>query len=90
MVPTKTLSVRLTEQQYSSLAEQADKEGTTIGTLAKRRIMQDQGKIITPGLAVTLSGIYNVLSLDPMTWNKKMKLNVKEGLKKVFDYLQKN
>ncbi len=90
MAPTKTLSVRLTEQQYSSLAKQADKEGTTIGTLAKRRIMQDQGKIITADLAVTLSGIYNVLSLDPMTWNKKMKLNVKEGLKKVYDYLQKD
>ena len=90
MASTKTLSVRLTEQQYSSLAEQADKEDTTIGTLSKRRIMQDQGKIITPDLAVTLVGIYNILSLDPMTWNREMKNNVKEGLKKVYDYLQKD
>ena len=90
MSKSKILSIRLSEQTYQELVSQAAAEEKTVGEIAKTRITNGNSTNITPDLVVTITGVYNILCLDPKSWNQEMQNQVKKGMSKIYAFLQKN
>ena len=81
-----TISVRLNNDEIEKLRKEASERHTTVSKLAKERIVRNCGcKVMSPDVFVTLTGVYNILSIDPAEWNKEMKRTVKSGLRRLHD-----
>ena len=90
---TKIIQFRITEEQYQSVLKEAERNNTTPNSLAARRLLcneYNKKNNITPDLILLLHGMYDMLNIDPMTWNEQLQNNYKEGLERLNVLLKTN
>ena len=90
---TRIIQFRITEEQYQAVLREAQKNNTTPNNLAARRLLCnefDKRNYITPELIILLHGMYDMLNIDPKTWNEQLQKNYMEGLKRLNVLLKTN
>ena len=91
MADKKTISFRVSEAEYNDLKDRADRTHSTISELVREQVLyMNSSRVLTPDIVVTLTGIYNILCLDPNEWNKDMKKTVRNGLRRLHDVCKEN
>lgn len=90
MEKTRHIQFRVTEMQYQKLKAEAQKEGIKVSELAARRALNNNNTgDISPSIALTLRGLYDMLEFGTDAWNDKMSLNYKEGLERLHVYFKR-
>lgn len=89
MEKTRHIQFRVTEMQYQKLKAEAQKEGIKVSELAARRALYNNTGNISPSIALTLRGLYDMLEFGTDAWNDKMSLNYKEGLERLYVYFKR-
>ncbi len=84
----KIIPVRVSEEQYRSIAEFAGKENISVSEYVRRRVLCKSP--LSPRIVTTIAGLYNLLESPQDMWNDSMVENYKNGMRFLYDYIKDN
>ena len=86
MNKTKIIQFRVTDEQYNTMAAEANGYGINVNELARRKALYNcSSDTISPRVIITLAEMYRMFELPQENWNKEMHRNYKKGMSYLYD-----